>query len=212
MRLRPSGQKGPVATQLSSFRSYHDQEAWTWERLALTRARVVSGPDTLRRSVEATIHETLTRPRDRTKIASDVREMRDLIAKEKGTGNVWDLKQVRGGLVDLEFIAQYLQLVHAPAHPEVLDQNTLAVFQKLGAAGLLSAADAETLKAACRLLHDLGHVLRLCLDTAFVPETAPLGLKKLLAHAGHMPTFEALEPHLAETLGKVHELFERLIT
>ena len=211
MRLRPSGQKGPVATQLSSFKSYHDQEAWTWERLALTRARAVTGPASLQQAVEATIFDTLTRARDPAKIATDVRDMRQLIATEKGTGNIWDLKQVRGGLVDLEFIAQYLQLLHAPTHPEVLDQNTLAVFQKLGAAGLLSGADAEMLKAASRLLHDLGHVLRLCLDGPFDPATAPMGLKKLLAHAGHLPAFAALEPHLQETLAAVHAAYDRLV-
>jgi [glutamine synthetase] adenylyltransferase / [glutamine synthetase]-adenylyl-L-tyrosine phosphorylase len=211
MRLRPSGQKGPVATQLSSFISYHDQEAWTWERLALTRARVVTGPESLRCAVEATILDTLTRPRDLAKIATDVREMRQMIATEKGTDNIWDLKQVRGGLVDLEFIAQYLQLIHAAKHPEVLNQNTLAVFQKLGAAGLLGAADAETLKMASRLMHDLGQVLRLCLDGPFDPATAPLGLKQLLAHAGHLPTFAALEQHLKATLAAVHAAFGRLI-
>ncbi len=211
MRLRPSGQKGPVATQLSSFVSYHDQEAWTWERLALTRARVVTGPDSLRQSVEAAILDTLTRLRDPAKIATDVRDMRQLIAHEKGTDTIWDLKQVRGGLVDLEFIAQYLQLVHAPQHPEVLDQNTLAVFQKLGATGLLNAADAEILKMASRLLHDLGQVLRLCLDGPFDPATAPLGLKQLLAHAGHLPSFAALEPHLKATLASVHAAYDRLV-
>ena len=117
MRLRPSGQKGPVATQLSSFVDYQTSEAWTWEHMALTRARAVCGPPELRAQVEAAIRTSLVRPRDRAKIAADVRDMRARIAEEKGTDDIWDLKQVRGGLVDLEFIAQYLQLVHAAAHP-----------------------------------------------------------------------------------------------
>ena len=79
-------------------------------------------------------------PRDRAKIAADVLDMRERIAKEKGTDDIWDLKQVRGGLVDVEFIAQYLQLVHAAAHPEVLDQNTVEAFRKLRDAGLLAQA------------------------------------------------------------------------
>ena len=113
MRLRPSGQKGPVATQLSSFVHYQEKEAWTWEHMALTRARVVSGPPALRTAVETAIREVLLRPRDRAKTAADVRDMRARIEKEKGTRDIWELKQVRGGLVDLEFIAQHLQLVHA---------------------------------------------------------------------------------------------------
>src|SRR5262249_51580213 len=113
MRLRPSGQKGPVATQLSSFIDYQQREAWTWEHLALPRAGVICGPVGLRTAVEGVIRRALTLPRDRAKIAADVRDMRARIEKEKGTKDIWDLKQVRGGLVDLEFIAQYLQLVHA---------------------------------------------------------------------------------------------------
>ncbi len=138
MRLRPSGQKGPVATQLSSFVEYQAKEAWTWEHLALTRARVLTGPPQLRQRVEAAVRAALTDPVDPAKITADVLDMRNRIAAEKGTENIWELKQVRGGLVDLEFIAQYLQLIHGPAHPEVLDQNTLAAFQKLQAAGVLA--------------------------------------------------------------------------
>ena len=86
MRLRPSGQKGPVATQLSSFIDYQASEAWTWEHMALTRARVVSGPPALRAAVEEAIRDVLLQPRDRAKIAADVRDMRARIEKEKGTG------------------------------------------------------------------------------------------------------------------------------
>ena len=107
MRLRPSGQKGPVATQLSSFVHYQASEAWTWEHMALTRARVISGPPALRAAVETAIRDVLVKPRDRAKTAADVRDMRARIEKEKGTRDPWELKQVRGGLVDLEFIAQY---------------------------------------------------------------------------------------------------------
>ena len=109
MRLRPSGNQGPVATKLSSFISYQLGSAWTWEHLALTRARVVTGPASLRREIGTTIKEVLSRPRDRAKVAEDVRAMRAKIADDKGSADVWDLKQVRGGLIDLEFIAQFLQ-------------------------------------------------------------------------------------------------------
>ena len=118
MRLRPSGLQGPVATQLKTFVDYQTTTAWTWEHMALTRARVISGPAVLRAQVDAAVRASLVWPRDRAKIAADVLAMRERIAKEKGTEDIWDLKQVRGGLVDVEFIAQYLQLVHAGKHPE----------------------------------------------------------------------------------------------
>lgn len=211
LRLRPSGQKGPVATQLSGFLAYQTKDAWTWEHLALTRARVVSGSADLRHKVEAAIRDTLVSPRDRAKVASDVRDMRARIAAEKGTERLWDLKQVRGGLVDLEFIAQYLQLIHAASHPAVLDQNTCRAFQKLGDTGCLALSEAEALIAGTRLIHDLTQILRLCNDGIFDPAVAPKGLKELAARAGDSPTFEALEIKLKEILTANHARFDRLV-
>ena len=97
MRLRPSGSQGPVATKLASFIDYQRNSAWTWEHLALTRARVVSGPPELRQTIERTIAEVLRRKRDRAQVAADVRVMRNKIEEEKGTRDIWDLKHVRGG-------------------------------------------------------------------------------------------------------------------
>lgn len=211
MRLRPSGQMGPVAARFSTFRDYQANDAWTWEHLALTRARVITGPPDFRQAVEAAIHDTLTRPRDRAAIAKDVRDMRDRIAAEKGTDNVWDLKQVRGGLVDLEFMAQHLQLIHAAEHPEVLDQNTLAAYRKLSGKGILNAADSERLTQATQLIHNLTQILRLCLEEPFDPETAPSGLKALLARAGDAPDFSSLEAELRETLNGVAARFSDII-
>lgn len=210
MRLRPSGQKGPVATQLSSFVDYQAKEAWTWEHLALTRARVVTGPPEFRRKVEKAVRETLIRPKDRDKIRADVLDMRNRIAAEKGTNKIWDMKQVRGGLVDLEFLAQYLQLVVAPDHPEVLDQNTLLAYQKLEAVGVIGANDAAHLTTAFRLIHDLTQVTRLCQEGAFDPATASKGLKELLCRAGDAPGFGALEAKLAAVLTETKAIFDRL--
>jgi len=211
MRLRPSGQKGPVAAQFSTFREYQATEAWTWEHLALTRARVIAGPEALARKVEEAIRDTLRRPRDPAAVVKDVIEMRTRIAAEKGTESIWDMKQVRGGLVDLEFIAQHLQLVHAHAHPEVLDQNTLAAYRKLAATGLLPPPESDRLIRATQLIHNLTQVLRLCLEGPFEPSTAPSGLKTLLARVGDAPDFPALEGDLRATLAEVAQLFSRLI-
>jgi glutamate-ammonia-ligase adenylyltransferase len=211
MRLRPSGSQGPVATKLSSFIDYHKSSAWTWEHLALTRARVVAGPVALRRQINATINEVLSRPRDRAAVAEDVKSMRAKIAAEKGTTDIWDLKQVRGGLIDLEFVAQFLQLVSAAEHPGVLDQNTEMALTKLSAAGVLGPGDAESLVSAARLYHTLTQVLRLCLDRPFVAADAPLALRDLLARASDMPDFDTLEATLKDTLQAVHEAFERIV-
>jgi len=211
MRLRPSGNQGPVATKLSSFLSYQMGSAWTWEHLALARARVVTGPATLRRQIATAIKEVLSRPRDRASVAADVKAMRAKIADDKGSAESWDLKNVRGGLIDLEFIAQFLQIASAAEHPEVLDQNTELALTKLSAAGVLSPGDAEILVPAARLYHTLTQLLRLCLDKPFVAEEAPRALKDLLARASDMPDFATLEATLTDTLGAVHEAFERIV-
>ena len=211
MRLRPSGQKGPVATQLSSFIDYQAKGAWTWEHMALTRARVVSGPSELRAKIECAISDVLCQPRDSAKIASDVRDMRARIAETKGTTDPWDLKQVRGGLVDIEFIVQYLQLIHAAAYPEVRNQGTAAALQNIAAAGLIAPASAEVLLKAAHRFNNLTQVLRLCLESPFDPATAPEGLERLLAQAGDAPTFAILSADLIEMQQKVANLFNDLI-
>ena len=211
MRLRPSGLKGPVATQLSSFIEYQANEAWTWEHLALTRARVITGPAVLRAKVETAIHDALARPRDRTRITTDVRQMRDLIQKEKGTTDIWDLKQVRGGLIDIEFIAQYLQLVHAHTAPDLLSPNTVQALRNLIHYGALDPAAGDILTAAAGLLNGLTQVLRLCLDEPFNPAKAPDGLKELLARAGDAPDFSFLEAALRQSLVEVASLFDEIV-
>ena len=211
MRLRPSGTSGPVATHFKSFTDYQRSSAWTWEQMALTRARILAGPQHLCEAVERIVQETLCRSRDPRTLAADVRDMRTRIETEKGSTAIWDLKQVRGGVVDVEFITQYLQLAHAARCPAVLDQTTLTALARLRDAGALSAVHADMLIPAARLYQSLQQVHRLCLDGPFVPETAPRGLRLLLAKAAELPDFERLEAHLRGTLESVRAAFEEII-
>ncbi len=211
MRLRPSGRSGPVATMIGSFESYQENEAWTWEHLALTRARVVSGPPAFAARVEKVIRDVLCRPRDAETIAGDVVEMRRAIAAEKGDSERWNLKYVAGGLVDLEFIAQYLQLVHAAEKPDILDTSTARALDKAARLGVLTPDDAEVLRPAVRLYQNLTQILRLCLSGPFDPKSAGPGLLSLLARAADVPDFATLEPHLAETQARVRASFVRIL-
>ncbi|TMJ02337.1 MAG: bifunctional [glutamine synthetase] adenylyltransferase/[glutamine synthetase]-adenylyl-L-tyrosine phosphorylase [Alphaproteobacteria bacterium] len=211
MRLRPSGRSGPVATMIGSFESYQENEAWTWEHLALTRARVVSGPTAFAARVEKVIQDVLRRPRDPETIAGDVVEMRTAIATEKGDGERWNLKYVAGGLIDLEFIAQYLQLVHAAEKPEILDTATARALDKAARLGVLAPEDADVLRPAVRLYQNLTQILRLCLSGPFDPKSAGPGLLSLLARAADVPDFTTLEAHLAETQGRVRASFTRIL-
>jgi glutamate-ammonia-ligase adenylyltransferase len=211
MRLRPSGRSGPVATRIASFESYQHGEAWTWEHMALTRARVVSAPPELAARIEAVIRDVLRQPRDPAVTAADVVEMRRAIAIDKGEDRRWDLKYAAGGLVDIEFIAQYLQLVHAAEHPDILDTSTARVLDKAARLNLLPVEDAEVLRPAVRLYHDLTQVLRLCLGNSFDPKAAGPGLLRLLARAADVPDFATLEAHLADTQERVRRSFVRIL-
>ncbi len=211
MRLRPSGRAGPVATSIDAFTSYQESEAWTWEHMALTRARVVSGPPAFAARVEQVIRSVLCRKRDPAAVAKDVIEMRQAIAKEKGEGARWDLKYAAGGLIDLEFIAQYLQLVHAADKPEILDTTTARVLDKAWRLGLLAAEDAEVLRPAARLHHNLTQILRLALSGPFDTKAAGAGLLELLSKANDLPDFATLDAHLIESQQKVRASFKRIL-
>jgi glutamate-ammonia-ligase adenylyltransferase len=211
MRLRPSGRSGPLATQIGGFESYQEREAWTWEHMALTRGRVVSAPRVFTARVDAVINRVLCRKRNARSIAADVVEMRGAIAKEKGDANPWDLKYSAGGLVDIEFIAQYLQLVHAAALPEILDTSTARMLDKAARLGVLAPEDAAVLRPAVRLFHDLTQVLRLCLPGTLDAKAAGAGVLALLARAADLPDFPALAAHVAETQRQVRECFVRIL-
>jgi glutamate-ammonia-ligase adenylyltransferase len=211
MRLRPSGRAGPVASHIKSFAEYQDREAWTWEHLALTRARVISASPEFRRRIEQIIRDVLTRPRDAVSVASDVVDMRRAVALEKGEDDVWDLKYAAGGMVDVDFIAQYLQLVHAAEKPEILDVSTLHVLDNAARLGVLPQSAAETLRSATRLYHDLTQILRLCVSDKFRPETAGVDLLRVMARAGDAPDFSSLEARVRETQTEVRRVFGELV-
>jgi glutamate-ammonia-ligase adenylyltransferase len=211
MRLRPSGRAGPVASHVDSFAEYQDREAWTWEHMALTRARVISASPDFRKVIEEIIRQVLTRPRDAGSVAKNVADMRRAIALEKGEDDIWDLKYAAGGTVDIDFIAQYLQLVHAADKPDILDVSTLHVLDKAARLGVLPQSSAEVLRSAARLYHDLTQILRLCVSEKFNPETSGEDLLRIMARAGDAPDFSSLEARVKETQAEVRRVFSALV-
>jgi glutamate-ammonia-ligase adenylyltransferase len=211
MRLRPSGRAGPVASRIDSFADYQEREAWTWEHMALTRARVISASPEFRGRIEKIIRDVLTRPRDLAGTATDVADMRRAIALEKGEDDIWDLKYAAGGMVDIDFIAQYLQLVHAAAKPDILDVSTLHVLDNAARLGVLPQSSVEVLRSAARLYHDLTQILRLCVTERFKPETAGEDLLRVMARAGDAPDFSSLQARVKETEAEVRQMFQALV-
>jgi glutamate-ammonia-ligase adenylyltransferase len=211
MRLRPSGRAGPLASHIDSFAEYQEREAWTWEHMALTRARVISASPAFRARIEKVIRDALTRPREPLGVAADVADMRRAIAQEKGEDDRWELKYAAGGMVDIDFIAQYLQLIHAAEKPDILDVNTLEVIDNAARLAVLPQASAEILRSAGRLYHDLTQVLRLCVIDKFDSRTAGEDLLRVLARAGDAPDFSSLEARIKETQAEVRRVFQTVV-
>lgn len=209
MRLRPSGNKGPVATHIESFGKYQRTEAWTWEHMALTRARPIHGDAAFMDHIRGEIDAVLSAPRDAQKIAKDVREMRDLIYQEKPPADDWDFKLKPGGIVDLEFIAQFAVLANK------LDRKP----RPLGTEEILSALDpsfadpalADNLVGAHRLYTNLSQTIRLCLGGDAKREEFIPGMIDLLCRAADMPDIKRVEHHLAEVAVDVRTNFEKLL-
>jgi glutamate-ammonia-ligase adenylyltransferase len=184
MRLRPSGSKGPVAVSLGAFTRYHAESAWTWERMALTRARFVAGPPALKRRVEAAIRQAQIRSADPAQVLSDARAMRARMLRDLPADGPWDVKHMAGGLVEVEFISQALQVAHAHRLAAVVSPTTRLALAALARAKILPVGEAEALVAADRLWRAVTAHLRLTVGRwpePGLPE--PVGLA-LLAAAG----------------------------
>lgn len=210
LRLRPSGRQGPVATQFDSFVDYQNREAETWEHMALTRARAIAGDRALGERTAEAIRAILTRARG-DDLRKDVCEMRNLVAKVKGEKDGWDLKLAAGGLLDVEFLAQFLLLRHARAAPELIDVSTYAVIEMAGKIGLLDAAQTRILLRAHRLMTNVTQVLRLTLEAGADPREASQSVQRRLAAAADLPSLEALEADLIETRAQARAIFNSII-
>lgn len=211
MRLRPSGKSGPIAVTLEGFVAYQTKEAWTWEHMALTRARVVAGPTALAKKVEQVVRAVLSVKRDEAKLIADVRDMRRRIAAQHGEKDFWNLKHAAGGLLDIEFVAQFLQLREAATSTDVLSTNTAKALAGLEKAGAIDAPAARRLLGAHRLYGDLSGFLRIAIEGEFDPTTAPKALVASLGKIAGVETIEDLERRLLETQKTIRKLFEALI-
>ncbi|MCW1383237.1 bifunctional [glutamine synthetase] adenylyltransferase/[glutamine synthetase]-adenylyl-L-tyrosine phosphorylase [Novosphingobium sp. KCTC 2891] len=180
-RLRPSGAQGPIAVSLDSFERYQREEAWTWEHMALCRARPLFGTDEDRAALSAIVDAVLKTPRDPAKLREDVLSMRAEMAKHKPAKGPLDVKLLRGGLVDIEFMVHYLQLrEHAALEPGLGD-----AVSALGTAGLLPPGLREAHDLMARLLV----VVRLVAPDGLFPPEASRGIVAAacgLAHWGEL--------------------------
>jgi glutamate-ammonia-ligase adenylyltransferase len=182
--------------------------------MALTRARVVSADPRLAEAIRAVIHEILTRPRDPDELLRDVADMRRRMDAEHHTDFIWEVKHLRGGLVDVEFTAQYFQLRHAAGHPGCLATNTRRALENLRDHGCLEPNAANRLIEALDLWQALQGLLRLTIPGHFErgrEKDVPDALRDMLARLGNCPSFGALEDRIRTTAEDVHRIFAELI-
>jgi glutamate-ammonia-ligase adenylyltransferase len=190
MRLRPSGNKGPVAVSLAGFRRYHAESSWTWEHMALTRARVVAGPSALRQRIEAAVAETLATAGEPDRIRKDAAAMRARMLRDLPQDGPWDVKLRAGGQIEVEFITQVLQLIHAHHAPHVCSPTTRMALDNLAKAGLLPPDDAALLIRADHLWRTVQGMLRI---------TVGRGAKLELPDASARALLRAVTATLGET-------------
>jgi len=211
LKLRPSGSKGPVAVSFTAFEDYYERESETWELLALTRARVIwASSPAFKARAEGAIEAALRRPRDVAKTATDVLDMRDLMERERPGKGPWDLKLEPGGLVDIEFIAQFLQLAHG-LDGGPLAQNTGEALSALIAAGLADKASLNAALSAWRLEQDLSQLIKVALEDGGDPENEPKAFRALLARAGHVTQFRSLKAKLLKAKAEARAAFEAVV-
>ena len=218
-RLRPSGNKGPLVTSLPAYEAYHEETAAPWERQALIKARVVTGtPELAERITALNARIVYERPLPEN-LAQEIYRLRLRMEKEiarEGAGHL-NIKTGRGGMVDVEFLVQYLQLCHGGAHPQVRVQNTLEALRALHRAGLLQDHDCEQLVSGYKFLRRLENKLRLVHDQSVNELSAdPTYLNKLARHLGYperprRPEQLFLEEYNQVTQG-IREIFDRHFT
>lgn len=212
MRLRPSGNKGPIATRISSFIDYQENSAWTWEKMALTRARVIAGDAAFKDRVSGAIRTSLVAERDEQTVFRDAADMRKTMLDNKKPNSPWELKAISGGMVDLEFIIQVMQIINANSKPAVLSQNLLTAIANLASEDVLDQQTANQLDRICQLYQQLSQILKLGITGEFDPQKAPLGLVKLITAATASPDLATSEELLKDTQSTIREIYKNQIS
>jgi glutamate-ammonia-ligase adenylyltransferase len=211
MQLRPSGAKGPAAVSLAAFRNYHRGEAWTFEKMALVKARVIAGAPALGAAVGAEIEAILRSPRDKGATARDVAAMRARMAAAKPAISPWDLKAAMGGATDLDFTVQYLTLAAAPAGNLAIHPETARALDALEAAGALGPRHGEILKEADRKFDAAMQLSRAASGGVFAPGGAGGEVRRMMAAIFGAQSLPQAEQALIALENSVRSVYEELV-
>ncbi len=207
MRLRPSGNQGPVATSWTAFRDYQESQAWTWEHLALTLARPVAGPKALSDQVEAFRCDVLSRPCDTDALRRDVAEMRARIAQAKGEGGLWEMKLGRGRMQDIELLSQAGTLASGTSGSDVATGLSRAAAQ-----GWITEEAAGQLTQAWTRFWHMNLTAKLLTDQQLAPETLGKGGCELLLRELQADDIDRLGADLAEQATRAASVIDAALT
>lgn len=211
MQLRPSGSKGPPAVSLSAFRKYYESEAWTWEVMALTKARVIGGDARLGADIGREIGRIVARPREPSKIAADVEEMRERMRSARRAVSPWDLKNAVGGFVEIDFTVQYLLLTHSPVSGDGAPADMTSLIEMFQKSGAVDARQAEILGGAFRTFEALQQMSRAATGGVFAPGAAGDALRRMAASLFDADTIEEAEQRLAAMQADVRGVYEAIV-
>lgn len=212
MALRPSGSAGPITVSLPAFTRYYAGEAWTWEFMALTRGRVCAASTSkFADQLSFEVTKILTSGVNHETLKPDVDDMRKRLERDKGARGEWDIKRAIGGLVDIEFTAQYLQLKYSSEMPEVLQPNTAQTINSLAEKAIISSQDKAALISAHTLYSACLQYLAVSIDGLLVPEAQTRGLKQQLSQYCGFEDFQSFEAAYASAKAKTRALYEKFL-
>jgi len=204
MRLRPSGNQGPVAVSRAAFESYQREKAWVWEHLALTRARCVAGPAALTDVIQTIIDQVLKTRKGDEQIFPETVAMRNRLIESNRAerGNLWSLKHASGGLMEIEFLTQTGTLLNGLSGC----RSVPTALPALRETGWISDNDMEKLQAAFDLQQALQQIERVAVDGALDPNGLGAELKTVLVQAAGKTDFEELESVVEDLQSKAAEI------
>lgn len=205
-RLRPSGNAGPLATHIDGFLKYQREEAWVWEAQSLTRARAVAGDAELSQRLEAEIPDILANHKNRNVLEKEILDMRKRIEKEKGSKNIWDLKTVAGGFLDIEFIAQWLAIKNG-SDGQTGTKAILANSQHKE----ISPAEREKLLHTFDIYNSLLQYQRICIGERFDIKLASDSYLEIIFSMLDMPDLKSSEAYLRSLQKDVRAIFNALL-
>ena len=181
MRLRPSGSSGILVSHIDGFKDYQTNKAWTWEHQALIKARPISGDINMAKRFEQIRNDVLARPRIETQLKKEVIDMRERLRKELSSSDpgLFDLKQDTGGIVDIEFLVQYLVLLRSGEYKELLKWTDIVrLLETLKETGIINDQTAHILKVAYLTYRSAVHQFSLQEKPAIVPENKFFGMRE----------------------------------